>query len=304
MYYPERLPDHNKLDWSHQDFFSSEELCYVTAAVMSEHAFYMHRHQFYEINVIAQGTGRHYIENRSYDAPVGCVFPLPPGIRHGYYSHEVIHAYHIMLHRAFFEQYARELKNLPGYTLLFEIEPYLRREAGHPLFLTLEGDKMVSFREEMHKLLDLCGMQIGGIQVLKNIEALQIIAMLSRWISSHHHLDERTRDRKYSLEIVRSMEYIQMHFTEKLSIDFLARQANLSRSTYLQYFQEICRCTPAKYQLTCRLKLAKKYLRFTAMTVTEIAQECGFYDSSHFIRCFEQSEGLRPMAYRAQLEKP
>ncbi|MFQ9739085.1 MAG: AraC family ligand binding domain-containing protein [Christensenellaceae bacterium] len=31
----------------------------------------MHSHEFYEINIIAEGTGRHYIENNSYPITSG-----------------------------------------------------------------------------------------------------------------------------------------------------------------------------------------------------------------------------------------
>ena len=44
----------------------------------------MHSHEFYEINIIAEGTGRHYIENNSYPITSGDFFIIPPNVRHGY----------------------------------------------------------------------------------------------------------------------------------------------------------------------------------------------------------------------------
>lgn len=295
--YPASLKDANKTDYQHEDFFEDKELDYVHAAVMSEQVFYMHQHRFYEINVIAAGEGKHYIEKQSFDAPVGCVFPLPPGIRHGYYAPEKIHAFHIMIHCAFFEQYARELKNIPGNALLFEIEPYIRSENQNSFFLTLNAEKMKIFEREFFDLLDICNSNVGGKSVMKNFKALYIIGLLSNWISEENHLAERTGG-KYYMDIVKSMEYIQMHFQENLNICDLAEMLNMSRSTYLSYFNRICKCTPARYQLECRLKNAEKMLLYSDASIAEIAQECGFYDSSHFIRFFEREKGISPSKFR------
>lgn len=298
--YPSLLKENSKWYYQHEDFFEDRELDYAHAAVMSEQIFYMHQHRFYEINVIAAGKGRHYIEKQSFDAPVGCVFPLPPGISHGYYAPEKIHAFHIMIHCAFFEQYAKELKNIPGYALLFEIEPYIRSENPKSFFLTLDEKKMKIFEREFFDLLDICNSNVGGKAVMKNFKTLYIIGLLSNWISEENHLIERTGG-KYYLDMVKSMEYIQIHFQENLNIRDLAEMLNMSRSTYLSYFNQICRCSPFRYQLECRLKNAEKMLLYSDSSIAEIAQECGFYDSSHFIRFFEREKGVSPSKYKGML---
>ena len=48
----------------------------------------MHSHDFYEINIITNGLGRHYISNKSIQAQKCDVFFLPPNVKHGYFQIE------------------------------------------------------------------------------------------------------------------------------------------------------------------------------------------------------------------------
>lgn len=296
--YPAQLANNNKLDFYPEDFFPNRTLANVEAFIMYTKTWYMHRHQFYEINIISEGEGRHYVEHQVHDAPVGCVFPLPPGVRHGYYAPNEIAAYHILLHPSFFTQYARELSILPGYPLLFEIEPYLRQSSNNSLFLTLDQTQMNRLSVEFYELLDFCNGDIGGKEVLKNAKVLTIIALLSDWISAKPHIRKCNYSHKYTFEMIQSMEYIQQHYNEKLTIENLASIAHMSRSAFAAYFLDFVKCPPKQYQIQCRLKKARELLLYTSFSATEIAQECGFYDSSHFNRIFELAEGVCPLQFR------
>ena len=44
----------------------------------------MHFHDFHELVVVMEGTGRHVLESGSYPLFKGSVFLVPPGIVHGY----------------------------------------------------------------------------------------------------------------------------------------------------------------------------------------------------------------------------
>lgn len=33
-------------------------------------------------------------------------------------------------------------------------------------------------------------------------------------------------------------------------------------------------------------------------SISEVSADCGFYDSSHFIRCFKEIIGITPQQYR------
>lgn len=301
--YPKILPDHFRKEYSHNDYFSKDIKTYTRSyfhKTSMAGPIGMHSHKFYEINIIVDGKGHHYIENQICDARAGCVFIIPPNIRHGYYEEEGanLNIFHTLLSFAFFEQYSEEIKNLPGYAILFEIEPYLRSEFDGELFLTMSDEQLNLIMPDLTTLASYEKSEYAGISVLKNIRTLALIGALSKMISSSHHKKRISHTDRNSLPVISVMEYIRMNYFEKISVNDLAKMANMSRSAFLRHFENLCRCTPSQYLTSCRIHSAKNLLASSDATITEIAQKCGFYDSSHFIRLFLKSENISPVQFR------
>ena len=89
---------------------------------------------------------------------------------------------------------------------------------------------------------------------------------------------------KNKQQILDALEYIHQHFSEKITIDSLAKKAYLSRSTFIRSFQAFCSCSPIEYLLNYRTQKALDLLGNSTMSKTEIAHFCGFYDLSHMER--------------------
>ena len=99
---------------------------------------------------------------------------------------------------------------------------------------------------------------------------------------------------------MRAMEFLQKNYSERLSAESLADAANMSKSTFLRHFKRYFDATPLEYLNRYRVKEAQRLLEETDMSVTTIAQECGFFDSSHFIKSFKKQSGVSPAAFRQQ----
>ena len=70
-------------------------------------------------------------------------------------------------------------------------------------------------------------------------------------------------------------------------------------STYLgKIFHKITGVSFSNYLLNARINKAKLLLKTTDYTVSEIAEELGYYDTSHFINQFKKIVGCSPNAYR------
>ena len=59
--------------------------------------------------------------------------------------------------------------------------------------------------------------------------------------------------------------------------------------------------SPYQYVLQQCIEKAKSLLQNQALTVTEIALECGFTDSSYLARQFRKTMGMSPRDYRRQI---
>ena len=110
---------------------------------------------------------------------------------------------------------------------------------------------------------------------------------------------------KKSIELRHSDEYfmnaiskIHERYPEKLTVADLAKTANLSRSAFVRKFTELTGIPPSEYLTKRRVEAAEYMLINTALSISEIAFEAGFYDASHLNRIFKLHRGISPNAYR------
>jgi AraC family transcriptional regulator len=78
----------------------------------------------------------------------------------------------------------------------------------------------------------------------------------------------------------------------------IAAELGVSRATLYRDFKTVFGRSPGGYLRRARIDAAAGALRKSERPVAEIAAECGFYDQSHFDRCFRSALGLSPSEYR------
>lgn len=105
-------------------------------------------------------------------------------------------------------------------------------------------------------------------------------------------------------KVKQMMLYIHAHYAEKLTIADLAAAAFCSQRECYRCFQLCLHQTPAEYLQHMRLQAACKLLIETDLSVTEIAQRCGFSSSSYFGAQFRQEYGCTPTRYRQKWQDP
>ena len=302
MYYPEKLPTHKKYSWRFDDAQP-----YGAELVKSYHhripqILPLHIHDFYELNIVVSGSGRHYIGSRNVPTQVGDVFVIPPDIEHGYRSDGSLDVFHILLSNSFSAKHSDDLAKLPGYKMLFEIEPVLRCRLESAFYLSLKGSelrKCMSMISDIQKDNDRTDI---GHNIRQSFKVLAFIAVLCEQMAISKPLSEDIPN-QYAVSVLKSIEYIESKFSEKIIYTLLAENCQISYSTYLRVFKQLTGTTPVKYQQNCRLKKAAELLEFSDETVLSIALDIGYYDSAHFIREFIRFKGVSPTQYRELLKK-
>lgn len=100
-------------------------------------------------------------------------------------------------------------------------------------------------------------------------------------------------------DIVNYIHY-QIHNPEKITKKALAEKFNISENYVSQYFKNKMDIGLKKYILTYKLKLAETRLLHTNLTVSEIAQELGFTDSSHLDKTFIAYRGVPTSVFKQE----
>lgn len=292
-------PMHTKPKWKVSEWFGSCQLEYVKTYFHHVGNYIgVHSNEFFELNIVVEGSGWYYINDRFYDIIPGSIIIVPPGIPHGCTTESTLNVFHALIKCSFFEQYEYELLNLPGYTILFEIEPYLRNESREPFCIRSYREDFDDIVSLLHNLVKLEQNPYPGREVLKNSLFLYLVGVLSASASNMKKYQKYNTTDQISMSIVCIMEYIRMNAGKKINIDDLAKKCKMSRSTFFRYFNKVCGCTPIAFLNLCRISLAKRLLCHTNKSISDIAQDCGFFDSSHFIRTFTSNEGITPSDFR------
>ena len=91
--------------------------------------------------------------------------------------------------------------------------------------------------------------------------------------------------------------------TEPLTLDNIARQANLSRSHLSLLFNQATGVSPYEYLILQRIEKAVEMLGSSEVTIISIAQECGFRSLANFNKTFKKVTGMTPSDYRLTKQK-
>ena len=92
--------------------------------------------------------------------------------------------------------------------------------------------------------------------------------------------------------------FINRNLENSLTLDEVAREANMNRSYFCTVFKRLNGMSPWEYITIKRIEKAVDLLKTTDSTMIEIAGMCGFNNTSNFNRAFKKVTGRIPKHYR------
>lgn len=95
-------------------------------------------------------------------------------------------------------------------------------------------------------------------------------------------------------------QYINANYLNYIKLNELAKVADISKYYLIKQFEECSGLSPHQYITNLRINHAKKLLKSNKNSA-DIALESGFYDQSHFTKCFKEYTGVTPMTYKSCL---
>jgi len=86
---------------------------------------------------------------------------------------------------------------------------------------------------------------------------------------------------------------------QRTTVDDLAARANLSKSYFQHLYKDMFGCSVVDDRIHGRLEYAKYLLQNSALSISAIAETCGYEHDTHFMRQFKKFAGVTPGQYRA-----
>lgn len=137
----------------------------------------------------------------------------------------------------------------------------------------------------------------------KNIDSEIIISSLIVEVLSHILIQNSSENLSLGFmpEYIKSVvKWIDRHFQEDISLEELAGMARLSKYHFLREFKRYMGLTPNEYVIVSRINYAKELLKYSDLSVEQIAFSTGFHNVSHFINQFSRHEKTTPLKYRKE----
>lgn len=95
-----------------------------------------------------------------------------------------------------------------------------------------------------------------------------------------------------------ALTFIKNHLHDSITMKEMAALCHLSPSYFSRLFGRELGENFVSYVNRQKIQLAKSILRDTNKSVSQIASELSYQDSSHFINLFKRFEGITPQVYR------
>ena len=94
------------------------------------------------------------------------------------------------------------------------------------------------------------------------------------------------------------IDFLNMHYTESVSLASVAERFGLSASHLSRSFKEETHFGFVEYVNSLRITKACRMLADKKLSVLEVAMQCGFGSLTQFGRCFRSLTGTNPLDYR------
>ncbi len=253
-----------------------------------------HSHDFTEVVFIVKGRGVQVIEEQEYPVSAGDVFVLQGNQKHFFKDPKGIEIINIMYHEDKKAKIVSEIiRQLPGYKALFILESQYRATHHFKNKLHLDRSNIAKLEMVLNVMLSEQEHKKDGFKKIISNRLEELIIILSRHYSS---LD--ATEAKSLIRIGKVIDYLEENYSNKIYLDEMAELSFMSTRNFQRIFKKAVGSSPTSYLQEIRLQKARKLLRESNTSVTNIAIETGFGDSNYLIKCFKKSTGVTPVQFR------
>ena len=234
----------------------------------------MHLHGFYEIIWFQKGSGTHYVDFNQYAIAPGTIFFISPGQIHSFDTKHDQEGYVLKICAELFDDFV----SLSCVTVQDKDSAALEMLIG-AMQEELKKEDSLGHREALHALVKLF-----VIMVRRSYAEINPSAPNPHKVSYKAFLNFR--------KLIEE-NYCRMH-----TVKDYAALLNVSSKTLTLYVNECSKYSPLELINNRIILEAKRLLRYSVLSVKEIAFRLGFEDPSYFAKFFKRLVKQSPADYR------
>ena len=263
----------NKYIYAERDFFYDRD---IDIKRVGKHTMRKHCHNHFEIYFITKGACCYFIENKIFHLQPGDIILIPEGIMHNTEYQNTT--------------YSRKLISCSRYFIPGSVEAKL----SELIYLYRNPDVV----EEINGIFDKIELEYANRDEFSEDVFKCYTNMLFFILARNPNLCIRQEDEKHYIDD--AIDFMQSNFASEINLHDMAAKYFVSPEHFSRVFKRKVGFNFSEYMNLLRLQKAESMLRQqNAITITEVAQSCGFNDSNYFSVQFKKLYGISPKRFQS-----
>lgn len=257
-------------------FIGEDKNFYASRRYSKAKTYPMHRHEYFEIEIVLSGSAKQNLNGEMYDLKRGSVYFLTNTDFHELIITEPLLNYNISMN-------------------LLSVSPEFMKKS-----LSATQRVFVPAPDQFKRLCLLAELIEETSSNYRNTNPSYSRMLLSCLLLQMSELFDSDIKNKIGVSSViqNVILYLHANFRNNPSLDEVADFAQLSRNYLSNLFKKEIGMTLIRYCAALKIGYAKRLLSITDMPITDICFDCGFNSIPNFIRTFNLHTGCSPQKYR------
>lgn len=251
---------------------------------------YEETHDFWELCYVAKGRITVFLDNSPAPLEGGQLMLLPPNRKHSFFSENGNESSAFVV---CFDSFSQVL--LPISASVFSLNDSLRR-----CMETIIEESSATFHIGENGLLDVTASPLFGGQQAVLSQLAYLLICLARQMSDQKNAGiVFFRDENFHANLANViLRFLRKNIYGKLTLDDICKRFNYSKAFLCKTFKQQMGETLIGCLNRLKIEEAKRLLKETDRSVTDIATSLGFQEVKYFDAVFKKSTGATPVKYR------
>ncbi|WP_435262266.1 AraC family transcriptional regulator [Tenacibaculum sp. nBUS_03] len=254
-----------------------------------------HKHNFFELTFILNGSGQHVLNDLKIPYKKGDLFFLTPKDEHEFLITESTQFGVIKFTEQLFIEKTEFFSNTSWKNRVESVIFHTNTITGNIINNDID-------RKQLFALYELIKTEIKNTfiysrNVLLELFGALLIIVSRNLIQSVASSDNFVDSKKEKIETI--LTYVRQNILdkEKIRIKSIANEFNMSPNYVSVFIKKHTGISIQNYVMNVKIQMSERLLKQTSLNVSEVAKKIGFVDASHFNKTFKKYVGKNPSEY-------
>ena len=254
---------------------------------------------FFELVFVEKGSGQQLLNGSSIPFKSGAIFLLVPDEHYSIQLSEKSLVHFVKFQKVYFDKTTIQdiAFNFKEWFQKLEYIFYSQARTDYPILKTEKDSSTV--RSLLKIIISECDGKASYCDIIVQNSLFSILNIIARNLNQNNNKADEHYSKKQQ---ILSYIHFNIYNAEKLSIDTISKEFNISATYFSEYFKNNLGISLKQYTIKYKMKLAEAKLQFTDLSLSQIAYELGFTDLNHLSKTFLKHRNMPLGSCREKLK--